>query len=59
MSSGPSHLVQILLPNNRQRTARRAEMHGVAGFVLGAALERPLRLWTGLEGSKEDNHADS
>jgi membrane-associated phospholipid phosphatase len=33
----------------------------VAGFALGAALERLLRLWTGypLETSKEDNHADS
>ena len=33
----------------------------VAGFALGAALERLLRLWTGypLEASKEDHHADS
>ena len=33
----------------------------VAGFALGAALERLLRLWTGypLETSKEDNHAYS
>jgi undecaprenyl-diphosphatase len=33
----------------------------VAGFALGAALERLLRLWTGypLETSKEDNYADS
>jgi membrane-associated phospholipid phosphatase len=33
----------------------------VAGFALGAVLERFLRLWTGypLEASKEDNHADS
>jgi undecaprenyl-diphosphatase len=33
----------------------------VAGFALGAALERLLRLWTGypLETSEEDNHADS
>ena len=33
----------------------------VAGFALGAVLERLLRLWTGypLEASKEDNHADS
>jgi membrane-associated phospholipid phosphatase len=33
----------------------------VAGFALGAALERPLRLWTGypLEASKEDDHAHS
>jgi len=33
----------------------------VAGFALGAGLERLLRLWTGypLETSKEDNHADS
>ena len=32
----------------------------VAGFALGAALERLLRLWTGypLEASKEDDHAD-
>jgi hypothetical protein len=30
-------------------------------FALGAILERLLRLWTGypLEGSKEDDHADS
>jgi membrane-associated phospholipid phosphatase len=33
----------------------------VAGFALGAVLERLLRLWTGypLEASKEDDHADS
>jgi membrane-associated phospholipid phosphatase len=33
----------------------------VAGFVLGAVLERLLRLWTGypLETSKEDDRADS
>jgi undecaprenyl-diphosphatase len=33
----------------------------VAGFALGAILERLLRLWTGypFEGSKEDDHADS
>ena len=33
----------------------------VAGFALGAVLERTLRLWTGypLEGSKEDDHADT
>jgi len=33
----------------------------VAGFALGAVLERFLRLWTGypLEVSKEDDHADS
>jgi membrane-associated phospholipid phosphatase len=33
----------------------------VAGFALGAALERLLRLWTGypLEASQEDDHADS
>lgn len=33
----------------------------VAGFVLGAGLERLLRLWTGypLETSKEDNRANS
>jgi membrane-associated phospholipid phosphatase len=33
----------------------------VAGFALGAALERLLRLWTDypLEGSKEDDHAHS
>jgi len=33
----------------------------VAGFALGAILERLLRLWTGypLEGSKERDHADS
>ena len=33
----------------------------VAGFALGAALERLLRLWTGypLEASKENHHADS
>ncbi len=33
----------------------------VAGFALGAALERMLRAWTGYppETSKEDNHADS
>jgi membrane-associated phospholipid phosphatase len=32
----------------------------LAGFVLGAVLERLLRLWTGypLEGSKETDHAD-
>ncbi len=32
----------------------------VAGFALGAALERLLRLWTGypVEASKEDDHAD-
>jgi hypothetical protein len=32
----------------------------VAGFALGAVLERLLRLWTGypLEASKEDDHAD-
>ena len=33
----------------------------VAGFALGAVLERALRLWTGYPGdtSKEDDHADS
>ena len=33
----------------------------VAGFALGAALERLLRPWTGypLKPSKEDNYADS
>ena len=33
----------------------------VAGFALGAILERTLRLWTGypLDSSKEGNHADS
>jgi undecaprenyl-diphosphatase len=33
----------------------------VAGFALGAILERLLRLWTGypLETSNEDNHANS
>lgn len=33
----------------------------VAGFALGAGLERLLRLWTGypFETSKEDNHGDS
>ena len=33
----------------------------VAGFALGAVLERLLRLWTGypFEGSKEDDHANS
>jgi membrane-associated phospholipid phosphatase len=33
----------------------------VAGFALGAAIERLLRLWTGypLETSKEDNYANS
>ena len=33
----------------------------VAGFALGAILERLLRLWTGypFEGLKEDDHADS
>jgi undecaprenyl-diphosphatase len=33
----------------------------VAGFALGAILERLLRLWTGypFEGSKEDDHANS
>ncbi len=33
----------------------------VAGFALGAALERLLRLWTGypLEAAHEDDHADS
>jgi membrane-associated phospholipid phosphatase len=33
----------------------------VAGFALGAVLERLLRLWTGypLETSKEDDRADS
>jgi membrane-associated phospholipid phosphatase len=33
----------------------------VAGFALGAILERLLRLWTGypFEGSMEDDHADS
>jgi len=33
----------------------------VAGFALGAALERLVRLWTGYprEGSKENDHADS
>jgi undecaprenyl-diphosphatase len=32
----------------------------VAGFALGAVLERVLRLWTGypIEASKEDDHAD-
>jgi undecaprenyl-diphosphatase len=33
----------------------------VAGFALGAVLERLLRLWTGypLKASQEDDHADS
>ncbi|WP_456835500.1 MULTISPECIES: phosphatase PAP2 family protein [unclassified Bradyrhizobium] len=33
----------------------------VAGFALGAILERVLRLWTGYSNgiSKEDDHADS
>ena len=33
----------------------------VAGFALGAILERLLRLWTGypFEGSKDDDHADT
>jgi membrane-associated phospholipid phosphatase len=33
----------------------------LAGFALGAVLERTLRLWTGYphEGSKEDDHADT
>ena len=31
----------------------------VAGFVLGAVLERTLRLWTGYSAFKGDDHADS
>src|SRR4051794_1574894 len=31
----------------------------VAGFALGAVLERLLRLWTGYPVGKEDDHADS
>ena len=31
----------------------------IAGFALGAVLERTLRLWTGYPAFKEDDHADS
>lgn len=31
----------------------------IAGFALGAVLERTLRLWTGYPAFKEDGHADS
>jgi membrane-associated phospholipid phosphatase len=30
----------------------------VAGFALGAVLERALRFWTGYSGDREDDHAD-
>ena len=30
----------------------------VAGFALGAVLERALRFWTGYSGEREDDHAD-
>ena len=64
MPAGPRRAIQTVavgLSLTRIMVLAHWASDVVAGFVLGAILERLLRLWTGypFEGSKEDDHADS